>query len=89
MKVHYENKVSALTAKAKLLRDAGHDRIRQKMTHNKAAVHIQGIRLQPHLTEDIVDGLIERIRVFEDKNITVKFTFSDKEYAYKEVAGDE
>ena len=38
------------------------------------------------LTAEIMDGIIEKIRVFADRSIRVKFTFMDKEIPSREVA---
>jgi hypothetical protein len=89
LRVSYETKITTLNEKIKNLRDAAHDRIRLETRRKKASVSMQAAQDISGLTAEVVDSLIARIRVFEDKGIKVKFTFSDKEYAWGEAAVNE
>ena len=87
MKSAYETKITTLTAEEKRLRDADYERIRQKARLSKASGCIS------HSVFDLdaatVAALIEKIRVFEDKSIRVKFTFMDEEISSEGAAFDE
>jgi DNA invertase Pin-like site-specific DNA recombinase len=86
MKLSYEAKIAALTEKEKRLRDASYDRIRQQTALEQASMDMRSVLCASDLTADAVDTLIERIRIFEDKSIKVKFTFIDEELSGGEAA---
>lgn len=86
MKADYEAKIAALTAKEKALRDAAYDRIRQVAGRTKASGSIRSLRDVSDLTAETVGSLVEKIRVFSDKSIKVKFTFTDEEITLGEAA---
>ncbi|MCL2853592.1 MAG: recombinase family protein [Defluviitaleaceae bacterium] len=89
LKTTYETKIAALAAFIKELRNAAHDRIRRETEIAKASGSIQSVHGISDLTAEAVDSLIEKVRVFEDKSIRVKFTFADEEFMYGEEADDE
>jgi hypothetical protein len=86
MKADYETKIAALAAREKALRDAAYDRIRQATGRNKASGNIRALRGVSDLTAEIVANLVEKILVFSDKSVRVKFTFADEEITLGEAA---
>jgi hypothetical protein len=86
MKADYETKIAALTAREKALRDAAYDRIRQATGRSKASGNIRALRGVSDLTAEIVANLVEKILVFSDKSVRVKFTFMDEEITLGEAA---
>jgi hypothetical protein len=80
-KLSYEAKIAELTEKEKRLRDAAYDRIRYETELGTAAESVRVVRDVKDFTAVTVGCLIERIRVFEDKSIKVKFTFLDDEFS--------
>ena len=77
MKSVYEMRISALAERKKQLRQATHDRIRQESECAKVSESMGALRHISDLTSDTVDRLIEKILVFEDKHIEVKFRFGE------------
>ena len=89
MKEAYETKIAALTKKEKDLRNEIHNSIRKQAELSKANTSIQATRGISDITADVVNDLIERIHVFEDKSIKVKFTFADEEVTSGGIANGE
>lgn len=78
MKAAYELKIAALTEREKQLHEADRKRIRQENELSKAQQSVWSLRSISDLTTEVVGRLIERISVYEDKHIEVKFTFTDE-----------
>lgn len=86
LKTGYLSKIDTLTEREKILRQAEQERIKAENRLSKASASLDTARVSYNLTAEIVDGLIEKIRLFEDRSIRVKFTFMDEEIPSREVA---
>ena len=86
MKADYETKIASLTVHEKQLRESGYARIRQETEYAKADKSINGLRNISDLSADMIDRLVEKIRIFKDKSIEVKFRFMDESVVLKEAA---
>ncbi len=78
MKAAYETKITALAEREKQLLEADKKRVRQESLLSKAQKSTRDIQSISDLTTEVIDRLIERISVYEDKRIGVKFTFIDE-----------
>ena len=86
MKTAYVSKIIELKEHETLLYQAEQERIRIETKRAKASTSLNIARIAYDLTAETVDGLIEKIRVFQDKSIRVKFTFLDDEIPCREAA---
>jgi hypothetical protein len=86
IKTAYTSKISDLAADEKLLRQAERKRTKQNTMLSRASESLIAARSGNGLTAEIADGIIEKIRVFSDRSIRVKFTFMDREIPSREVA---
>ncbi|MCL1842322.1 MAG: recombinase family protein, partial [Defluviitaleaceae bacterium] len=77
LKVGYEEKISALTAKEKALREEMIAQIAKNSAKTKAAKRLANVRRIADLTAESIDKLVEKILVFEESNIEVWFKFTD------------
>jgi DNA invertase Pin-like site-specific DNA recombinase len=75
MRSAYEVKISALKERERELRETARSQALETAKRAKAADTMNGVT---EITKDAAGKLIERIRVFENKRIEVKFTFSDE-----------
>jgi hypothetical protein len=78
MKQGYETKIAALTGTVKELRETARVQALESARCAKAADCIGAVSGITDLTAEVVDALIDRILVFEDKRIEVRFKFSDE-----------
>jgi hypothetical protein len=78
MKSAYEIKISAMKKRERELRETARSQALETAKRAKAADAVNGVT---EITKDAADKLIERIRVFENKRIEVKFTFSDEVFS--------
>jgi hypothetical protein len=85
IKSAYTVKITDLIAREKTLRKTERERTNKESMLTKASESLNAVYNSYELTTDIVDGIIEKIRVFEDKSIRVKFTFMDDEIPSREV----
>lgn len=82
----YTLKISELAAREKVLRQSEQNQTKQNNMLSKASASLIAARSGNGLTAEIMDGIIEKIHVFSDKSLRVKFTFMDKEMPSREVA---
>jgi len=85
-KTAYASKIIELTEREKLLRQAEQERIKEETRLSKASASLNTAQATYDLTAEIVGGLIEKIHVFDDKSLRVKFTFRDDEIPSREAA---
>jgi hypothetical protein len=85
MKTTFTTKLSDLAAREKLLRQSGLKQTKHNGMLSKASESLDAARNGAGLTAEIVNGLIEKIHIFEDKSLRVKFTFIDNELPSREV----
>ena len=78
MKVAYEAKITALTERERQLREYGKQRVHQENLLTGAQQSVRSLKRMSDLTTEVIDRLVERIDIFEDKHIEVKFTFTDE-----------
>jgi len=78
MKVSYESKIADLSAREKELRNEMFTRAAREAEESKTAAHLQGVRQISNLTTDVLDRLVKKIAVYEDKLVEVHFTFTDE-----------
>ena len=79
MKNGYKAKIASLTNQANQLRENEHRRIQEDSALLKAQKSIQKMGNLSEMTTEIIDRIIEKITVFKDTRIAVKFRFSDEE----------
>ena len=78
MKQSYETKIADLTEKARDLRESARQQALDTTKRNNAAGRLQSLSRISDLTAEVVDKLIEKILVFEDKHIEVRYNFTDE-----------
>ncbi|MDR1059715.1 MAG: recombinase family protein [Clostridiales bacterium] len=78
LKQGYEAKSAALADRANRLREVARAQALESARRAKAAGSIGALGGAADLTAEAVDALIDKIRVFEDKRIEVRFKFSDE-----------
>jgi hypothetical protein len=85
MKGGYEAKIASLSEREKRLRDNVRRRDQQEKALSSARKSVQTTRQILDLTAEIIGELVDRILVFEDKHIEVKFKFADETVTSGEV----
>ncbi len=82
----YSAKITEFADREKLLKQD--ERKRQKTADmlTKAATGLHAARNGSGLTAEIIDGVVEKIRVFDDRSLMVKFTFMERELPSREVS---
>jgi phage-related minor tail protein len=75
MKSAYEVKITALTEKVKHLRETIHNCVQQEAELTQAHANVQRLEQVSDLTAEIIDKLVDRITVYPNKRIEVKFSF--------------
>lgn len=75
MKSAYEIKITSLTEQIKRLREEIHARAAWEAALSQAHAHVQRLEQVSDLTPEIVDRLVERITVYPNGRIEVKFSF--------------
>jgi DNA invertase Pin-like site-specific DNA recombinase len=78
MKSGYETKIAALTEQEKQLRDDSHACIQQAESLSKAQESVRTISDVSDLTAEIIDRLVEKIHVYDNNRIAVKFRFTEE-----------
>jgi DNA invertase Pin-like site-specific DNA recombinase len=78
MKQSYEAKTAELSEREKQLRETARERHLKQSVTNKASKHLGAVNVISDITADLLDALVERILVFSDKHIEVKFKFTDE-----------
>jgi hypothetical protein len=78
MKQNYENRIATLTEREAKLRDEIRKSCLRDSELAKARENLAQINVISELTADVVDTLIEKILLFEDKHIEVAFKFMDE-----------
>jgi DNA invertase Pin-like site-specific DNA recombinase len=78
MKSAYETKIAALTERERQLRDEIRESFLRESALAKARNNLDGVGLISDLTAEVIDALIDKILLFEDKHIEVTFKFTDK-----------
>lgn len=79
MKASYQAKVLSLTEREKQLRDDAHRLVRQESALSNAHESVQTVSQVSELTAEVIDRLVEKIHVYGDGRIAVKFRFLDEE----------
>ena len=77
LKAGYEDKLAALTARKKELRDSILERMIKESAVSKAVSNLHGINEISDLTSDVMDRLVDKIIVCEGKRFEVFFKFND------------
>jgi len=89
MKSVYEVKIASLTERIKQLREEIHTRAGREAAFAQAHKNVQRLEQVSDLTAEIVGRLVDRIMVYPDGRIEVKFSFLDEPVYNKEGAEDE
>ncbi len=76
MKQAYESKIASLTARRHELRETARLTALETASRSKAADRIDTISCAEDLTAEVVDALVDKILVFENKRIEVYYKFS-------------
>jgi DNA invertase Pin-like site-specific DNA recombinase len=77
MKAAYEVKITSLTGRVKGLQETILDRAQREKELSQARMSVQRIEQASDLTAEIVDKLVEKIHIYPNKRIGVKFRFMD------------
>ena len=75
MKLSYEAKIASLNGRERELRETARLSMLETSSRDKAADIIGSINHIDDLTAEIVDALVDKILVFEDKRIEISFKF--------------
>jgi len=81
MKYCYEARIADLTKREKILTETVRDHHLKQIAIDKAGGKLSEINTNTELTALIVDALIKKILVFEDKRVEVYFKFRDETWA--------
>lgn len=77
MKHGYETRIAELTAREQELMDAARERHMKQMTLDKASGALEAVAVIEDITVEVLDVLVDRIRVFEDKRVEISYKFTD------------
>lgn len=89
MKAAYETRIASLVEKEKRLRQEARDRHVKAARLSKASEHMQAVQAFSDLSADMVDTFVEKILIYDDARIGVKFRFLDEIAFSWEGADDE
>jgi hypothetical protein len=90
MKLAYEAKTISLAERIKLLRETIHSRAAQDAALSQAYSNVRMLERISDLTAELIDRLVERITVYPNGRIAVKFSFlGETIYNKEEGAGNE
>lgn len=78
MKQGYETKIEALTAREQKLMDAARERHAKQMTVDKASGALGAVAAISDITAEVLDVLVDKIRVFENKRVEISYKFTDE-----------
>ena len=78
MKRSYEARIADLTKQEKVLIEAARDHHLKQTAIDKAGGKLGEININTELTAAIVDAMIKKILIYEDKRIEVHFKFTDE-----------
>ena len=78
MKSSYESSIALLSDKVCQLRESARSQVLEVAKQDKDADTLQTVRGITTLTAEVLDKLVDRILVFEDKHIEAKLTFTDE-----------
>jgi len=84
LRAGYEAKIAILTKSEKTLQGKMVDLIAKETATTKAASQLNGVRQIADLTADSIDRLVEKILVYEDKHIELRFRFVDGMIVFNE-----
>jgi DNA invertase Pin-like site-specific DNA recombinase len=76
LKSGYETKITTLTARERQLREDSFTRKQQSKALSQARESVLKIESVSDLTAEVIDRVIEKIEVYENKRIVVKFRFT-------------
>jgi DNA invertase Pin-like site-specific DNA recombinase len=76
MKQNYEKRITALTDREKQLRNEIRERYLCETAIKKTSEKLDAVNCITDLTAEVIDALVEKILVFEDKHIEVRFRFT-------------
>ena len=88
MKRSYETQIADLTERERVLTETARERHLNQIAINKASVTLGGVNTAADITAEVVDAMIDRILIFQDKRVEVRFKFTD-EIATAGVAGND
>lgn len=78
MKQSYGAKIASLTERERKLREASRLSALEVAARSKTSDSIGAVCCVANLTAEVIDTLVEKIRVFEDKSIEIRFKFTDE-----------
>jgi hypothetical protein len=78
MKRNYENRITDLTERERVLTETARERHLSQINLSRASGTLSAVNLITELTTEIVDALITKILIFEDKRIEIHFKFTDE-----------
>lgn len=78
MKRSYETKIADLTERERVLTEVARERKLNQIAADKASGNLGAVSAIADLTAEIIDALIDRILVFEDKRVEIHFKFTDE-----------
>jgi hypothetical protein len=78
MKKSYEARIADLTERERRLTETARERHLNQIAVNKASATLSGVNLITDLTAEVVDALIEKILIFENKRVEIYFKFTDE-----------
>ena len=78
MKQGYETRIAELTAREQELMDAARERHMKQMAVDKASGALGTVAVIGDITAEVLDVLVDRIRVFDDKRIEISYKFTDE-----------
>jgi DNA invertase Pin-like site-specific DNA recombinase len=83
MKSGYETKIADLIAREKQLREHNYNCVQTESALSKAHQDVKGIKHVSDLNAEVIERLIEKIYVYENERITVKFRFMEEVKAHE------
>jgi hypothetical protein len=83
LKSGYETKITKLKTCEKQLRESNYHSVQADRALSQANDSVRGIKSVSDLTAEVIDKLIEKIYVYENKRIAIKFRFAEEVQAYE------
>jgi DNA invertase Pin-like site-specific DNA recombinase len=78
MKQGYETRIAELTAREQEFMGTARERHMRQMTVDKASGALGAVAVISDITAEVLDVLVNKIRVFDDKRIEISYKFTDE-----------
>ena len=78
LKISFESRLASLEKQERQFHNKKRELAVEDLLHQKATENINGLRSIEDLSAKVINSLIERIQIFNDRSIEIQFSFADE-----------